>query len=120
MPKKYELKTGVKRSWLTTTWWRRSASAATDHRSPGYRAAAPVERVTVLGRRGPVQATFTTKELDELGDLAGATVIVDGADVLVSRDRRVARGQREPVGARQPALDRAGSVQVSGAAFAVF
>ncbi|WP_233517939.1 FAD-dependent oxidoreductase [Geodermatophilus marinus] len=44
-------------------------------------AAAPVERVTVLGRRGPVQATFTTKELDELGDVAGATVLVDPADL---------------------------------------
>src|SRR3712207_9556461 len=30
-------------------------------------AAAPVESVTVLGRRGPAQASFTTKELDELG-----------------------------------------------------
>src|SRR3954470_822759 len=44
-------------------------------------AAAPVERVTVLGRRGPAQATFTTQELRELGELAGATVLVDGADL---------------------------------------
>jgi ferredoxin--NADP+ reductase len=44
-------------------------------------AAAPVESVTVLGRRGPAQASFTTKELDELGELAGATVLVDPADV---------------------------------------
>ncbi len=44
-------------------------------------AAAPVESVTVLGRRGPAQASFTTKELDELGDLAGATVLVDGGDL---------------------------------------
>ncbi|MGY1770492.1 FAD/NAD(P)-binding protein [Blastococcus sp. SYSU D00813] len=44
-------------------------------------AAAPVESVTVLGRRGPAQASFTTKELDELGELAGATVVVDPADV---------------------------------------
>ncbi len=40
-----------------------------------------VEEVTVLGRRGPVQATFTTKELDELAELAEATVLVDPADL---------------------------------------
>jgi ferredoxin--NADP+ reductase len=44
-------------------------------------AAAPVERVTVLGRRGPAQASFTTQELRELDDLAGATVLVDPADL---------------------------------------
>ncbi|SEP10205.1 FAD/NAD(P)-binding protein [Trujillonella endophytica] len=44
-------------------------------------AAAPVESVTVLGRRGPAQATFTAKELGELGELAGATVLVDPADL---------------------------------------
>jgi ferredoxin--NADP+ reductase len=44
-------------------------------------AAAPVQSVTVLGRRGPAQATFTTKELSELEELAGATVLVDPADV---------------------------------------
>ena len=32
-------------------------------------AATPVEEVTVLGRRGPAQATFTTQELRELGEL---------------------------------------------------
>jgi ferredoxin/flavodoxin---NADP+ reductase len=44
-------------------------------------AAAPVERVTVLGRRGPAQATFTTQELRELGELAEADVLVDPADL---------------------------------------
>jgi ferredoxin--NADP+ reductase len=37
--------------------------------------------VTVLGRRGPAQASFTTQELRELGELAGATVLVDPADL---------------------------------------
>ncbi|MGY1842350.1 FAD-dependent oxidoreductase [Modestobacter sp. SYSU DS0875] len=61
-------------------------------------AAAPVERVTVLGRRGPAQATFTTQELRELGHLAAATVLVDpadltdpGDDALAAVDRHVAR-----------------------------
>jgi NADPH-dependent glutamate synthase beta subunit-like oxidoreductase len=44
-------------------------------------AATAVEEVTVLGRRGPAQATFTTQELRELGELANATVLVDPADL---------------------------------------
>jgi ferredoxin--NADP+ reductase len=42
-----------------------------------------VEEVVVLGRRGPLQATFTTLELRELGDLeamADVDVIVDPLD----------------------------------------
>ncbi|EHB58959.1 Ferredoxin--NADP(+) reductase [Mycolicibacterium rhodesiae JS60] len=42
-----------------------------------------VEEVVVIGRRGPLQATFTTMELRELGDLeamADVDVIVDPAD----------------------------------------
>ena len=35
--------------------------------------------IYVLGRRGPAQATFTTKELEELGELADADVIIDPA-----------------------------------------
>ncbi|SDF28294.1 ferredoxin--NADP+ reductase [Blastococcus aurantiacus] len=44
-------------------------------------AAAPVEQVTVLGRRGPAQASFTTQELRELDDMTAATVLVDPADL---------------------------------------
>ncbi len=39
-----------------------------------------VEEVVVLGRRGPLQAAFTTLELRELGDLEGVDVVVDPAD----------------------------------------
>jgi NADPH-dependent glutamate synthase beta subunit-like oxidoreductase len=49
-------------------------------------AAAPVEEVTVLGRRGPAQASFTTQELRELGEMAGATVLVDAADLELDPD----------------------------------
>ena len=35
----------------------------------------------MVGRRGPAQAAFTTPELHELGELAGADVIVDPADL---------------------------------------
>jgi ferredoxin/flavodoxin---NADP+ reductase len=41
----------------------------------------PVREVYVLGRRGPAQARFTTKELRDLGELADADVVVDPADL---------------------------------------
>jgi ferredoxin--NADP+ reductase len=40
-----------------------------------------VEEVVVLGRRGPVQAAFTTPELRELGELGGVDVEVDPRDL---------------------------------------
>ncbi|MCW2702344.1 MAG: fprA [Blastococcus sp.] len=49
-------------------------------------AATPVEEVTVLGRRGPAQASFTTQELRELAELEGATVLVDAADLKLDAD----------------------------------
>src|SRR4051795_3997353 len=49
-------------------------------------AAAPVEEITVLGRRGPAQAAFTTQELRELGEMAGATVLVDPKDLDLEPD----------------------------------
>src|SRR5205085_1317123 len=40
-----------------------------------------LEEIVMLGRRGPVQAAFTPPELQELGELAGADVAVDPADL---------------------------------------
>jgi ferredoxin--NADP+ reductase len=40
-----------------------------------------IEEIVMVGRRGPAQAAFTTPELIELGELAGADVIVDPADL---------------------------------------
>jgi ferredoxin--NADP+ reductase len=40
-----------------------------------------IEEIVMLGRRGPAQAAFTTPELIELGELEGADVIVDPADL---------------------------------------
>lgn len=42
---------------------------------------APIESVVLLGRRGPVQASFTTKELRELGELQEADICVAAADL---------------------------------------
>ncbi|HTT50607.1 MAG TPA: FAD-dependent oxidoreductase [Streptosporangiaceae bacterium] len=64
--------------------------------------ASKVREVHMIGRRGPAQAKFTTKELRELGELAGVDIVVhpdeldlDGSDPtgqsaqLAGRDRRV-------------------------------
>ena len=40
-----------------------------------------VRDIAMVGRRGPVQAKFTTKELRELGELPEADVIVDPAEL---------------------------------------
>jgi ferredoxin/flavodoxin---NADP+ reductase len=41
----------------------------------------PLREIVVVGRRGPAQAAFTTPELQEMGELAGADVVVDRADL---------------------------------------
>jgi ferredoxin--NADP+ reductase len=42
---------------------------------------AGVREIVVLGRRGPVQAAWTPVEVGELGELAGADILVDPADL---------------------------------------
>jgi ferredoxin--NADP+ reductase len=78
-----------------------------------------VEEVLIVGRRGPLQAPFTTLELRELGNLEGLSdvdVIVDPADFadicdedvdaagkIVRNNIKVLRGyaEREPRGAKR-------------------
>jgi ferredoxin/flavodoxin---NADP+ reductase len=57
--------------------------AGTDTIDPAIDAIAGsgLKEIVMLGRRGPVQAAFTPPELKELGELAGADVIVDPADL---------------------------------------
>src|SRR5437762_11273825 len=43
--------------------------------------ASKVREVHMIGRRGPAQAKFTTKELRELGELSGVDVVVRGDEV---------------------------------------
>ena len=40
-----------------------------------------IREILVVGRRGPVQAAWTPVEVGELGDLAGADIVVDAADL---------------------------------------
>jgi ferredoxin--NADP+ reductase len=59
--------------------------APTDTTDPAIAAfnGAGVREIVMLGRRGPAQASFTPPELKELGELAGADVIVDPADLVL-------------------------------------
>jgi ferredoxin/flavodoxin---NADP+ reductase len=41
----------------------------------------PIREIVVVGRRGPAQAAFTTPELQEMGELAGADVLVAPVDL---------------------------------------
>jgi ferredoxin/flavodoxin---NADP+ reductase len=78
-------------------------------------ASAGVREVVVLGRRGPVQASWTAPELQEMGELAGADISVDSAELeldpaseaelaeagpIVRRNMEILRGfaAREPTG----------------------
>jgi ferredoxin/flavodoxin---NADP+ reductase len=57
--------------------------APTDTTEPAIDAigASTVREILVVGRRGPAQASWTTQELKEMGELAGADVRVDAADL---------------------------------------
>ena len=89
-----------------------------------------VEEVLVIGRRGPLQATFTTLELRELGDMEGlgdVEVILDPADFAAITDEdlqaagktvkqniKVLRGYaaQEPRGAKRRIVFRFGTSPV--------
>jgi ferredoxin/flavodoxin---NADP+ reductase len=45
--------------------------------------ASSITDIVMLGRRGPAQASFTPPELKELGELGGADVVVDAADLVL-------------------------------------
>ncbi len=49
-----------------------------------------VREVALIGRRGPLEAAFTTVELRELGELEGVDVVVDPADLDVISDEDAA------------------------------
>ncbi|RME63303.1 MAG: pyridine nucleotide-disulfide oxidoreductase, partial [Alphaproteobacteria bacterium] len=42
---------------------------------------APIRAIHIFGRRGPLEASFTPKELGELGELADCTALVDPAQL---------------------------------------
>jgi ferredoxin/flavodoxin---NADP+ reductase len=90
--------------------------APTDTTDPAIEAigSSTVREILIVGRRGPAQASWTTQELKEMGELAGADVDVDagelegavGEDTNTQRNLDVLRefAQREPTG--KPVLIR--------------
>jgi ferredoxin--NADP+ reductase len=62
-----------------------------------------IREIVMLGRRGPLQASFTSPELKELGELAGADIAVDpaeleldpAAEALLADERSTARRNYE-------------------------
>ena len=77
-----------------------------------------IREIVVLGRRGPVQAAWTSTELQEMGDLAGADILVDPSELeldpaseaeladasnIVQRNVEILRGfaAREPTAKRR-------------------
>jgi ferredoxin--NADP+ reductase len=84
--------------------------APTDTTEPAIEAigASTLREIVIVGRRGPAQASWTTQELKEMGELAGADVHVDpselegaeGDDTNTQRNLEVLRGfaAREPTG----------------------
>jgi ferredoxin/flavodoxin---NADP+ reductase len=95
----------------------RGELAPTDTTDPAIEAIAEsgLEEIVVLGRRGPVQAAWTSTELQEMGELAGADVVVEAAELeldaasaaeleagsnIVQRNFEILRGfaAREPTG----------------------
>jgi ferredoxin--NADP+ reductase len=84
--------------------------APTDTTDPAIEAIgeSPIREIVIVGRRGPAQASWTTQELKEMGELAGADVEVDAAelegaaedDTHVHRNMEVLRefAAREPTG----------------------
>jgi ferredoxin--NADP+ reductase len=61
----------------------RAELAPTDTTDPAIEAIAKsgIREIVVLGRRGPVQASWTPPELQEMGGLAGADILVDSAEL---------------------------------------
>jgi ferredoxin/flavodoxin---NADP+ reductase len=57
--------------------------APTDTTDPAIEAivSAGISEILVLGRRGPVQAAWTSTEVQEMGELAGADILVDPAEL---------------------------------------
>jgi ferredoxin--NADP+ reductase len=84
--------------------------APTDTTDPAIDAigSSTVREIVIVGRRGPAQASWTTQELKEMGELAGADVSVDAAELegavedetQTQRNMEVLRGfaAREPSG----------------------
>ncbi len=66
--------------------------APTDTTDPAIEAigVSTIKEILIVGRRGPAQASWTTQELKEMGELAGADVAVDAADLELDAESEAA------------------------------
>ena len=55
-----------------------------------------IREILVVGRRGPVQASWTPVEVGELGELAGADIVVDPADLELDPESEAALAAAAP------------------------
>src|SRR6266498_680417 len=72
--------------------------APTDTTDPAITAIgeSTIHEILVVGRRGPDQVSWTTQELKEMGELAGADVVVDSAELeLGSADEHDTNTRRD-------------------------
>ena len=53
-------------------------------------AASSIREITIVGRRGPAFAKFTSKELAELGAVESADVVIDTADLILDEEQEAA------------------------------
>jgi ferredoxin--NADP+ reductase len=56
-----------------------------------------IREIVVLGRRGPVQASWTPPELKEMGDLAGADIVVDPSELVLDPASEAELAEAGPV-----------------------
>jgi len=57
----------------------------------------PIREIVVLGRRGPVQASWTPPELAEMGDLAAADILVDPAELELEPESEAELAAATPI-----------------------
>jgi ferredoxin--NADP+ reductase len=71
----------------------------TDTTDPAIHAIAEsgLRDILVLGRRGPVQAAWTPPELQEMGELAGADVLVDQGDLELDPASEAELAEASPI-----------------------
>jgi ferredoxin--NADP+ reductase len=65
-----------------------------------------LREIVMLGRRGPAQAAFTNPELKELGELEGADIVVDPADLSLDAASEAALAEERSTARRNVALLR--------------
>ncbi len=55
----------------------------------------PLQNIYMVGRRGPLEASFTNTELKELGELSAATTVVDGSLIPESASEKMDDRERK-------------------------